>query len=497
MTLRSKGLALASLGILVLGCSGSDDAGSGAYERAAAPRAAEPNAPAVLSAGDDDLTADPGHEDGAADACASVDPSGPARYYLSADDSNSMASPVIARRLIELGTTVPASLIRTYEFLNYYNVGYPAADEAGLSLYTELRYGDDDQQLQLQIGVASEASREPRKSLNLTFVLDTSGSMSGAPMGLERAAARAVAGVLHEGDVVSMVTWNTQNAVILDSLAVTGPNDPTLAAAISRLNAGGGTDLNGGLTAGYELAQGNYDLNRLNRVILISDGQANTGVTDEELIGRHAEANDGEGIYLVGVGVGDGVNDTLMDTVTDAGRGAYVYLDSLEEADHMFAERFDEVMDVAARGVQVELTLPWYLAMQTFYGEEYSTDPTQVEPQHLAPGDAMVFAQDLSVCAPEELQPDDPLRVVARWQTPLTHTAREAAVETTVGALLDAESPYLKKGYAIVAYAEALKAGANHQVLRDVAALVDAANPHGTDPELNEIRALIAQIAGV
>jgi len=50
----------------------------------------------------------------------------------------------------------------------------------------------------------------------------------------------------------------------------------------------------------------------------------------------------------------------------------------------MFVDRFDEVMDVAARAVQVELRLPWYLGIQRFYGESYSTNPAAVEPQHLA-----------------------------------------------------------------------------------------------------------------
>jgi len=131
---------------------------------------------------------------------------------------------------------------------------------------------------------------------------------------------------------------------------------------------------------GEPLAQKNYSLDRLNRVVIISDGNANVGVTDEDIIGQGAALNDGDGIYLVGVGTGNGVNDTLMDAVTDAGRGAYVFLDSTDEAQSIFGPRFDEVMDVAARSVRVELRVSWYMGIQKFHGEEYSTNPRAPAP---------------------------------------------------------------------------------------------------------------------
>ena len=57
-------------------------------------------------------------------ACEAIPSREPVTLYLSADDSNSMASPAIARRMIRLGRRVPAGIVRTYEFLNYYNVAF-------------------------------------------------------------------------------------------------------------------------------------------------------------------------------------------------------------------------------------------------------------------------------------------------------------------------------------------------------------------------------------
>jgi len=434
----------------------------------------------------------PDADAGDADLCAALDPTKSAVFYLSADDSNSMASPAIARRLISSGQKVPTHILRTYEFLNYYNVGYAPADAGKLSIVSEMAAGDEPGSYDLQIGVASPAAIKPRRPMVLTFVLDTSGSMGGEPITLQRSAVIAIAAQLKAGDIVSMVTWNTAQQVMLDSHVATGPNDTKVVSLAKSLSASGGTDLHGGLSKGYALAQKSFDKNKLNRVVLISDGMANVGITQENIIGDGAQLNDGDGIYLVGVGVGAGVNDTLMNTVTDAGRGAYVYLDSSQEASTIFGKRFDETMDVAARSVGVELRLPWYMGIQVFHGEEYSTNPEVIEPQHLAPDDAMVFNQVIAPCAASAFDGADPVEVVVRWQTPTGHAKLETSAKSTLGALLSAPPKYLGKAKAIIAYAEALKKPSTaDQELAEAKKLVAAADPNGTDPELKEIAALI------
>lgn len=366
--------------------------------------------------------------------------------------------------------------------------GAGPAEDAG----TDADAGDEPGSYDLQIGVASPAATKPRRPMVLTFVLDTSGSMGGEPIVLQREAVLAIAAQLKPGDIVSMVTWNTAQAVVLDSHVASGPSDAKVVSLAKSLSAGGGTDLNGGLTKGYSLAQKSFDPSKLNRVVLISDGIANVGVTQEKIIGDGAATNDGDGIYLVGVGVGAGVNDTLMNTVTDAGRGAYVYLDTTSEAKNMFGKRFDETMDIAARSVGVELRLPWYMGIQKFYGEEYSTNPEVIEPQHLAPDDAMVFNQVVAPCAASAFDGADPVEVVVRWQLPTGHAKQETSAKSTLGALLSTPPKYLAKAKAIIAYAEALKNPSTaKQELAKAKQLAAAANPGGTDPELNEIAGLI------
>lgn len=439
----------------------------------------------------------PGSDAGsdAAFTCDGLDQSMPVVLYLSADDSNSMGSPTYARELIHAGIAPPAGMIRTYEFLNYYRIAYPAPPVGELSVFPHMENAVNAGEFNLQLGVRSFNAPKPRRPITITFVLDTSGSMGGPGIERERAAAKAIAQSLAEGDIVSMVSWNTANNVILSGYSVTGPNDAGLLAAINGLEASGGTDLNSGLVTGYALAKQHYGPARLNRVILISDGGANVGVTDEDLIAQNSADADKEGIYLVGVGTGpaDFYNDLLMDVVTDKGRGAYIYLDDPSEAVPMFVDRFDECMEVAARGVQVELTMPWYFKMEKFFGEEYSSNPQEVEPQHLAPSDAMIFNQIIKACDPAVVNGSDSIGIKVTWETPMTYVKNETSISVTVDDLLNAmDKAPLMKGKAIVAYAEALKAG-TLDALKAAHAQVVAANSTGMDVELKEIQTLIEQ----
>jgi Ca-activated chloride channel family protein len=294
-----------------------------------------------------------------------------------------------------------------------------------------------------------------------------------------------------------MVEWNTTRAVTLEARVVGGPDDASLLERVDALRPGGGTDLHAGLVAGYDVARRHFDPARLNRVVLISDGQANAGVVDVDRIASEAEDRERAGIYLVGVGVGRGFNDVLMDEVTDARRGAYVFVDTPEEATKLFVDRFEEVMEIALMDVQVHLRLPWYFQMRRFDGEEYSTSPKEVTPQHLAPDDAMVFHQILAACASDAVQLSDAVSVEASYLRPSSRVSAQDRIDTTVGGLLDAARDELTRGDIIVAYAEALKRASPlpdaqaHELLLGVQEEVGALSAGSRDPALTEIRELL------
>ena len=430
--------------------------------------------------------------------------------YLSADDSNSMAGAEVARGLIEQGQLVYKGL-RTYEFLNYYGFAYPPAPPGQIDVSAQL-HDNPDGTFNLQIGVrAPDQTAAERRPYNLTLSVDVSSSMAWGPDGntaLDRVrqACVSLAGQLRQGDVVSIVSWSDDQVVTLDSHEPSGPGDATLIDKCSTLGAYGRTDLSAGLTKAYEVAKKNFAPTRINRVILLSDGGANVSTETRKLIENAAQDSAGEAIYLMGAGVGDpwNYNDKLMNVVTDVGRGAYVFLDTPAEAERMFGPRLLSNLEVAARAVQVKVTLPPTFFVEEFHGEQISTNPDEVKPQHLAMGDAMIFHQVIQSCDPAAAPNDAKLTVEATYEDPVTRAPKVATFTATLGDLLASDTALLRKGDAVVAFAEALKkvqvaptdAAAVVELDKASTVIAKASISLGSDPELDELRSLVKKYRG-
>lgn len=413
--------------------------------------------------------------DGSADAktpdeAPVCDKTEPVILYLSADDSNSMASATVARGLILQGQYAYKP-VRAYEFLNYYDFAYPAALPGHVSPSAQLAVepGKADT-WRLQIGVrAPDFDEATRRRFNIALTVDTSSSMGwgkAGDTGLDRAKAACLGLVsaLDKGDTFSLVTWGASVQVPVDGVTLSAKDDGSLKAACENLKATGDSPFSIGLSTAYTLAKKHAKPERINRVILISDGGANVGEKDEQLIAQNAKSADGKddggGIYLMGAGVGDpwNYNDKLMDTVTDAGKGAYVFLDSQDEAQMLFSKALLRHLEVAARNVQVQVTLPPTFGIQQFYGEQVSTVKEEVDPQHLAANDAMIFHQTITSCDPKALTGNEQIKVVATWQDPQTGAAKSDTWSASFKELLSGPHALLDKGAAVVAVTDALKA---------------------------------------
>ncbi len=475
ISLQHLGWTTAALGLLgLIGCpmSGDDDDmayGGGGY-------------------GDDDDDVEServfGPDDVEDDVCVEV-PAEPTTWFVSADDSNSMAQPTLFRRAIEAGYPIQAAP-RLYEFLNYYSFDFGPGSE--VRLVPQLRRTEEGALSLLVAVVAPDKANTARRPLNLTFSLDLSGSMGDYGIAGLQSAVRAIVGELQSGDMVSMVEWSTSQTVLVSSRTVSGPNDPTLLGVVAGLSPGGGTDLDGGLARAYALAWQNWSATSLNRVILISDGGANVGVTSAELIAQHAEDGQSDGVYLGAIGAGS-IQESLMDTITDLGKGAYMYIDSDAEAARLLGgDRFLAAVDLAARDVQLALTLPEGVVIDHFSGEEISANPDEVRPQHLAPNDSMLYHFDLVDCTEEASGRLVGLEVT--WLEPFTGEQRSTSMTVDWDALLAGPSDAVLKADAIVRYARI----AGGEAL-DAQLVYDAAAALPTDTDLAEVAGLTQLVA--
>jgi len=377
--------------------------------------------------------------------------------YLSADDSNSAASPVITRQTIRAGRYVQPQSVRTYEFLNDATFTYPAAPAGTLRIVPEMRATDEAGTYSLQIAIrAEDRALAALSPMQITLVLDTSGSMAGAPFALATQFVQGLASKLRPQDRLSLVTVNRVASVLLENQAMGPVGVTTLTKQLAALAPNDVTDLTLGLLKAYELANQSYAANRLNRVILVSDGADNAGANAVATISQAAQDSDRQGIYLAGVGVGSGFNDYLMDTFTDKGRGAYVFLDSVAEVTRVLDDQhFVANFDLADKNIRLKMVMPEGFSMTEFHGEAVSSNKAEIVPQYLAPNDQMIYHL---VVTSDRHETDVRAQTFAfeAEVTPLGGKPGLVQVEATVGQMLrDARN--IIKGDAVVAFAEMLK----------------------------------------
>lgn len=424
-------------------------------------------------------------------------------FSMSADDSNSMGSPGYAREMLNAKLAPDPKLIRTYEFLNYYNTSYKPADPDTLRVVPQIKQVSPDlvQWYDLQIGVQAPPLPEVRRPMAITIVVDTSTSMAGAGIAHAKSAVEAIANSLLPGDSISLLALDTTAEPLLP-WTIVGAADvekQALKKAALELKIGGAADFQGGLVRGYAVANEHHTKDGINRLVLITDGRANPSAIDPEFVAENAKNGDAAGIYLVGVGTGpaQGYNDALLNMLTDYGRGAYVYIDSDAEAKSIFGERFQEVMDVAARGVSVNVTVPDYVRVQKYYGESIKSSPEGtmlVEPQHLGAGDSMVFHMIVTACASlvSAQGPDDKLTVSVDWTHPITLKPVHQDATYSFAELAAASVEPMLKTEAVIAYAEALKSLDSMRIGEAAVKIEETYSKTGmTDADLSNILLLI------
>jgi Ca-activated chloride channel family protein len=260
------------------------------------------------------------------------------------------------RAVINRGSIVPADTIRVNEYLNYYEQRFPEPDHGALGL--DLRLGNpllpiSRNEAWLQIGIQARSGTETiRTPLNLALVLDTSGSMADREkMPYLKASLEVFLGSLKPEDRIAIITYNTHAQVLRSSQPV--GDGRWISNVVRQLRPDGYTNLYDGLIAGFEQVSDHYDLRFNNRVILLTDGIANQGVTDPQRIAGDALAYNDQGIYLSTIGLGYDLDDDLLSTLAYQGHGAYHFVDSAEEMDKIFRQEVQGLVEKVAE----ELTL--------------------------------------------------------------------------------------------------------------------------------------------
>ncbi|MEM7231566.1 MAG: von Willebrand factor type A domain-containing protein, partial [Planctomycetota bacterium] len=261
--------------------------------------------------------------------------------------------------LFKRGLLPPAAAVRTEEFVNYFTSHYEAPKDKSFALYSHLApspFAHESEYKVLKVGVkAAEVSEDERRACALVFVVDTSGSMRRENrLELVKSALELLVPKLDEGDSIGIVAFDR---VAREVLAPTPASETEkILDGIRSLQPNRNTNVDAGLRMGYQMAAAQRIETGNNRVILLSDGVANTGVTDVNGMLANVKSQRKSGIYLTTVGVGMGNhNDALMEQLADRGDGQCVYVDRLDEAKKVFVDNLTGTLQAIARDVKVQV----------------------------------------------------------------------------------------------------------------------------------------------
>ncbi|UXX93465.1 von Willebrand factor type A domain-containing protein [Streptomyces sp. AD2-2] len=363
--LRATLLALTAAGGLLLtacgGGGGSESNTSNATDRTGFPAPA----PAVTSGGDDSSQQD-GEQTATPDDKVAPPPDYLSTFALDVDT----ASYGYARRALADGRRPDPSTIRPEEFVNSFRQDYDRPDGNGFTVTVDGARTDQSDWSLVRVGLATRPqsrlrstggtattdSATERPPAALTFVIDVSGSMSETGrLDLAKKSLDEMTDRLHDDDSVALVTFSDEAETVLPMTRL-GGHRGQVHDAVDELETQSATNLGAGVETGYATATEGLRKGATNRVVLISDGLANTGDTSaDSILDRIAHERRDHGITLFGVGVGSDYGDALMEKLADKGDGHTAYVANDADAHKVFVDQLPQNIDLTARDAKAQV----------------------------------------------------------------------------------------------------------------------------------------------
>ncbi|WP_227429331.1 vWA domain-containing protein [Psychrobacter sp. I-STPA6b] len=270
------------------------------------------------------------------------------------------------RRFINQGQLPPSDAVRIEELINYFHYDFShAIKKAGVPFLVDTQVVEAPWHTSnriVKIGIqASDTTTEQASSsqtlppANLVFLVDVSGSMSDPDkLELAKSSLKMLSKQLRAEDTITLITYAGNTEIVLP--ATKGNETQTILNAIDNLNAGGSTNGEAAIKLAYQQAGKNFKDNGINRILMLTDGDFNVGVSSVDEMLDIIRNNRDKGISLSTLGFGQGnYNDYMMEQVADNGNGNYSYIDSLSEAKKVLIDEMSATFNTVAKDVKVQV----------------------------------------------------------------------------------------------------------------------------------------------
>jgi Ca-activated chloride channel family protein len=200
-------------------------------------------------------------------------------------------------------------------------------------------------------GVVAKSAAE----VNLSLVIDRSGSMKGTRIRNAISAAQGAVDRLHDGDVVSVVTFDTQTQVVVPATTIGPGARERINASIRGIGLGGDTCISCGLEEGMRLLA--QTQGKVNRILLLSDGDANHGVRDLPGFRSIAQRAQGRGVSVTTIGVDVDYNEKIMAAIAQDSNGRHYFVADDSGLGRVFEEEAQSLTRTVASDAEVRVDL--------------------------------------------------------------------------------------------------------------------------------------------
>lgn len=264
----------------------------------------------------------------------------------------------VARASLGQGSLPDPNQIRSEEFINALDYGDPRpSPEDGVAIHTEraLHPFESDRQI-LRVGIQTAfEGRDITKPMNLTLVLDTSGSMERPDrVAVIRGIVSTIAESLSEKDRVTIIGFSRVPTLWGD--AIPGNQNSRIMDTLNSITPSGGTNIGAALDLAYSKAQQHFIQDGNNRILFMTDGAANLGEVNPGELKKKVDEGRMAGVALDCFGVGwDGFDDTLLEEITRNSNGTYGFLNNPDDSVQYFKNRWLGSINVAASDVKVQV----------------------------------------------------------------------------------------------------------------------------------------------
>ncbi len=207
----------------------------------------------------------------------------------------------------------------------------------------------------VEVTAPPASEQRDRVPVNLAFVIDRSGSMSGEKLDLAKRAVEEALARLDTRDRFSVIVYDNVVETVVESTTASPEARRLATSRLATIDARGSTDLAGGWFRGCEQVAQHLSERGVDRVLLLTDGLANVGIKDPTELAGHARELRARGVSTTTFGVGTDFDEALLQAMADAGGGHFYYIaDAAQIRDHIASE-VGETLEVVARDVELEI----------------------------------------------------------------------------------------------------------------------------------------------